>query len=85
MFSRVDSGTALGGALAGAGIAGEVSQTPAVNIMEIDILCGLIPGYYLQLTGAMAIVGTAILIISSIRGYKERQRRIEREKEEGEK
>ena len=86
MFSRVDSGTAVGAGLAGSGVVGEVAKEAAKasqpqNLMDVDILFGmLMPHFYLTVTGAIAIVGTALLILSFIRGNKEKRKREERDK-----
>ena len=84
MFSRVDSGTALGAGLAGGGLAVEATKVDLPrNIMELDVLCGIFPGYYLTASGAIAIIGTVLLILSAIRGHKEKHRREERDKRKG--
>jgi len=82
MFSRVDTGSVLGGSMVGAGTVVEVSKKGVqdIDIMQVDVLFGLIPGYYLHLGGLIAIVGVIILIHSSIRGHREKKRREQRDK-----
>ncbi len=81
MFNRVDSGTAVGAGLAGSGVVGEVAKeaakvNPPQNLMDVDILFGmLMPHFYLTVTGAIAIVGTALLILSFMRGNREKRKR----------
>ena len=81
MFSRVDSGTALGAGLAGGGLAAEVSKVEMPrNIMDFDVMFGMVPGYYLTVSGLIAITGTIILVLSFVRGNREKHRREERDK-----
>lgn len=82
MFSRVDSGTALGSGLLGAGTVAEIAkkgQEAPVDLMHVDVLFGLVPGYYLHAGGLIAIVGLVILMHSSWRGHKEKKRRERKE------
>jgi len=83
IYSRVDTGTAIGGGMLGTGTAVEIVKKgadPAKDLMQLDVLFGMLPGYYLNLGGLIAIVGVLILIHSAVRGWKEKKRRTEREK-----
>lgn len=81
MFNRVDSGTAVGAGLAGGGVVGEVSKDRhPQNLMDADVLFGaLMPDFYLPLTGAIAIAGTVLLILSFIRASREKKKREQRD------
>ena len=93
MPSRIDTLTYTGFGLLGAGTTGElvkeavhVLECPDIpvkpvseNIMELNLFFGYLPGYELNLTGIIAILGAAMMLLSIYRGSKEKKRRIERE------
>ena len=83
MFNRVDSGTAVGAGMAGGGVVGEVAKVShPQSLMDFDVLFGLMmPDFYLPLTGAIAIAGTILLILSFMRGNKEKRKREQRDSE----
>jgi len=89
MFSRVDTGTVVGAGMTGGGLTVEVAKKaiesaerniphPSQDIMQLDWLF-FTPDYHLNTGGAIALIGSIILIHSSYRGYKEKQRRREKE------
>ncbi|MES0328633.1 MAG: hypothetical protein ABUK13_10655 [Gammaproteobacteria bacterium] len=51
----------------------------AQNIMELNLFFGYLPGYELNLTGVIAILGAGMMLLSIHRGSKEKKRRLERE------
>jgi uncharacterized membrane protein len=81
-YSRTDTGTAIGGGMLGTGTVAEIAKKgadPAKDLMQLDVLCGMVPGYYLNLGGLIAIIGVLILVHSAVRGWKEKKRRTERD------
>jgi|TARA_R110000782_G_scaffold209785_1_gene297945 hypothetical protein len=83
LYSRTDTGTAIGGGMLGTGTVAEIAKKgtdPAKDLMQIDVLFGIVDGYYLNLGGLIAIVGVLILVHSAVRGWKEKKRRTERDK-----
>ena len=93
MPSRIDTLTYTGFGLLGAGTTGElvkeavhVLECPDIpvkpvseNIMELNLFFGYLPGYELNLTGIIAMLGAAMMLLSIYRGSKEKKRRLERE------
>ena len=80
MFSRVDTGTAVGAGMTGGGLSVEVVKrnTPiSQDIMQIDWLF-FTDSYHLNTGGAIALVGVLLLLHSSYRGYKEKKKREQR-------
>lgn len=84
MFSRVDTGTALGAGMTGGGLTVEVAKRlpdpPSQDVMQLDWLF-FMPDYHLNTGGAIAIIGVIILIHSSYRGWSEKKKRQQRDSE----
>ena len=90
MPSRIDTLTYAGFGLLGAGTTGELVKdavnhacpplpVKSENIMELNLFFGYLPGYELNLTGVIAMLGAGMMLLSIYRGSKEKKRRIERE------
>lgn len=90
MFSRVDTGTAVGAGTTASGLTVEavktISQSAEKNmpvasrdIMQLDWLF-FTPEYHLNTGGAIAIIGVLILIHSSYRGWSEKKKREAKER-----
>lgn len=85
MFDRVDTGAYLsGGTIAVGGTAEMMANVNSKvvdaisnkDIMDIDILLGLIPGYELHISGLIMILGLVGMILNRLDGKK---RKLERE------
>ena len=91
MFSRVDTGTAIGTGMGTTGIVGEIAKNSTEcavtqivveqkqNLMDLDVFFGLMP-VELNITGALALSGGIVLLLSFIRGKREQRKREEKDK-----
>ena len=91
MPARIDTGMLTGGGFLGAGATGEIVRNAAMkcaepaiqakNLMDADILMGLLmPHFYVTVTGGIAIGGAILMILSYMRGSREKKKREERDK-----
>ena len=55
------------------------TEEASINIMDLNLFFGYLPGLELNLTGVIAIAGIIMMALSAYRGNKEKKRRIERE------
>ena len=87
MPGRIDSLTYIGFGVIGAGTTGEIVKNAAkdcavvavepkaIDIMDVNLFFGYLPGYELNLTGVIAMLGAGIMLFSIIRGNKAKKKR----------
>ena len=84
MPARIDTGMLTGGGFLGAGATGEIVRNAAMKCAEPaiqDILMGLLmPHFYVTVTGGIAIGGAILMILSYMRGSREKKKREARDK-----
>ena len=87
MPGRIDSLTYIGFGIVGAGTTGEIvknavkecaiitAEPKTINIMDLNLFFGYLPGYELNLTGVIAMLGAGMMIFSIIRGNRAKKKR----------
>ena len=87
MPGRIDSLTYVGFGIVGAGTTGEIVKNaaeecavivkgiPTVDVMDVNLFFGYLPGYELNLTGVIAMLGAGMMMFSIIRGNRAKKKR----------
>ena len=87
MPGRIDSLTYIGFGIVGAGTTGEIVKNAAkdcavittepksIDIMDVNLFFGYLPGYELNLTGVIAMLGAGMMIFSIVRGNRAKKKR----------